>query len=53
VTILCAFDNQRLRVCGRTASVRLAPGRHVLRAVAIDAQDNRSKTTFSRFRVAA
>ena len=53
VTVLCRFDDQRLRVCGRTASARLAPGRHVLRAVAIDAQDNRSKTTFFRFRVAS
>jgi ABC-type branched-subunit amino acid transport system substrate-binding protein len=53
VTVLCTFDKQRLRACGRTVSARLAPGRHVLRAVAIDAQDNRSKMTFFRFRVAA
>jgi hypothetical protein len=53
VTILCAFDAQRLRTCGQNVSARLRPGRHVLRAVAVDAQDNRSGTSFFRFRVTA
>jgi branched-chain amino acid transport system substrate-binding protein len=53
VTFRCAFDNERLRACSRTVTARLRPGRHLLRAVAEDAQDNRSKTTFFRFRVTA
>ena len=52
VTILCAFDAEKLRACGRSVSARLRPGRHVLRVAAVDAQDNRSATTLFRFRVA-
>jgi branched-chain amino acid transport system substrate-binding protein len=52
VVILCAFDRQTLHRCGAKASARLKPGKHVLRAVAIDAQDNRSRTTVFRFSVA-
>jgi ABC-type branched-subunit amino acid transport system substrate-binding protein len=51
IVILCAFDNQELRRCRRTVSANLAPGRHVLRAVALDAQDNRSRTAFFRFTI--
>jgi hypothetical protein len=53
VVFLCAFDNQKLRTCGRTVTAVLRPGRHVLRVVAEDAQNNRSKTTFFRFSVSA
>ena len=45
VTILCAFDKQKLHACGRSVGATLKRGSHVLRVVAIDAQDNRSKTT--------
>jgi ABC-type branched-subunit amino acid transport system substrate-binding protein len=51
VVILCAFDNQRLHRCGRTVAATLKPGNHVLRAVALDAQDNRSASAFFRFRI--
>jgi ABC-type branched-subunit amino acid transport system substrate-binding protein len=47
----CAFDNQKLHACGKTASATLKLGKHVVRAVAIDAQDNRSKTAFARFKI--
>jgi ABC-type branched-subunit amino acid transport system substrate-binding protein len=53
VVFLCAFDDQKLRTCKRTVTAVLAPGRHVLRVVAEDAQSNRSKTTFFRFTVSA
>lgn len=51
VVFLCAFDAQKLHVCGRTASARLKRGRHSLRVVAEDAQDNRSKTTVFAFKI--
>jgi ABC-type branched-subunit amino acid transport system substrate-binding protein len=47
----CGFDKQKLHNCGKTARATLKLGKHVLRAVAIDAQDNRSKTSFARFTV--
>jgi ABC-type branched-subunit amino acid transport system substrate-binding protein len=50
VTFLCALDKEKtLRACRARFTVRLKPGRHVLRVVAIDAQDNRSRATVSRF----
>ncbi|MDX6411325.1 MAG: branched-chain amino acid transport system substrate-binding protein, partial [Gaiellaceae bacterium] len=52
VHFLCAFDKQTLHTCGKTASATLKLGKHVIRAVAIDAQDNRSKTAFARFKIA-
>jgi len=52
VLIFCAFDKQTLHRCKATARARLKPGKHVLRAVAVDAQDNRSRTTTFRFTVA-
>ena len=51
VQILCAFDAQKLRTCGRSVSALLTPGRHLLRVAAVDAQDNRSPTTLFRFRI--
>lgn len=51
VVIVCAFDNKPLKTCGRAVSAVLKPGRHVLRAVAIDAQDNRSGASFYRFTI--
>ena len=48
----CGFDKQALHTCGKTVRATLKKGSHVLRAVAIDAQDNRSKTAFARFKVA-
>ena len=51
VTFQCAFDNQKLRNCGKTVGATLKVGKHVIRAVAIDAQDNRSKTAFARFKI--
>jgi hypothetical protein len=51
VHFLCAFDKQTLHACGKTASATLKLGKHVIRAVAIDAQDNRSKTAFARFKI--
>jgi branched-chain amino acid transport system substrate-binding protein len=47
----CAFDKQKLHACGRTARATLRYGTHTIRAVAIDAQDNRSKTAEVRFKV--
>ena len=47
----CAFDKQKLHNCGKTARATLKLGKHVLRAAAIDAQDNRSKLSFARFTV--
>jgi branched-chain amino acid transport system substrate-binding protein len=51
ITFLCAVDKQTLRPCRATHTVRVRFGSHVLRVVAIDAQDNRSRTTTFRFRV--
>ncbi len=47
----CAFDKQKLHACGKTARATLRYGAHTIRAVAIDAQDNRSKTAEVRFKV--
>jgi hypothetical protein len=47
----CAFDKQKLHDCGKTARATLRYGKHTLRAVAIDAQDNRSKSAFARFTI--
>jgi branched-chain amino acid transport system substrate-binding protein len=52
VVILCGFDAQKLHTCGKTASATLKRGRHTLRVAAVDAQDNRSKTTVFRFTIA-
>ena len=51
VHFLCAFDKQKLHNCGKTARATLKLGKHTLRAVAIDAQDNRSKSAFARFTI--
>ncbi len=51
VHFLCSFDKQKLHACGKTARATLKLGKHVIRAVAIDAQDNRSKTAFARFTI--
>jgi ABC-type branched-subunit amino acid transport system substrate-binding protein len=51
VQILCAFDKQKLHNCGKSASATLRRGNHVVRAVAIDAQDNRSKTNVVKFKI--
>ena len=42
---LCAFDGASLRPCARRFSLRLAPGRHTLRARAVDGAGNRSTLT--------
>jgi branched-chain amino acid transport system substrate-binding protein len=47
----CAFDKQKLRTCGKTVRATLRFGTHTIRAVAVDAQDNRSKTAAVRFKV--
>ena len=47
----CGFDKQKLHDCGKTARATLRLGKHVLRAAAIDAQDNRSKTSVARFKI--
>jgi hypothetical protein len=47
----CGFDKQKLHGCGKTVRATLTYGKHVLRAVGIDAQDNRSKTSFARFTI--
>ena len=51
VIVLCAFDAQKLHACRSTVGANLHLGKHVLRASATDAQDNRSKTTVFSFRV--
>jgi hypothetical protein len=51
ITFLCAVDKQTLRVCRATHTVRVKFGSHVLRVIAVDAQDNRSRTTTFRFKV--
>ncbi len=51
VQILCAFDKQKLHACGRSVAATLKRGVHTLRVVAIDAQDNRSKTTVVKIRI--
>jgi ABC-type branched-subunit amino acid transport system substrate-binding protein len=51
VHFLCAFDKQKLHACGKTVRATLKLGKHIVRAVAIDAQDNRSKTAFARFKI--
>jgi ABC-type branched-subunit amino acid transport system substrate-binding protein len=51
VVILCGFDAQKLHTCGNTAGATLKRGSHTLRAAAIDAQDNRSKTTVFSFKI--
>jgi hypothetical protein len=51
VQILCGFDKQKLHHCGKTARATLRLGSHRLLAAAIDAQDNRSKTTVFRFKI--
>ena len=51
VHFMCSFDKQKLHNCGATARATLRLGKHVLRAVAIDAQDNRSKAAFARFTI--
>jgi ABC-type branched-subunit amino acid transport system substrate-binding protein len=51
VHILCAFDKQTLHDCGKSVGATLKPGAHVLRAYAIDAQDNRSATTVVKFKI--
>ena len=47
----CGFDKQKLHDCGKTVRATLKYGKHILRAVGIDAQDNRSKTSFARFTI--
>jgi outer membrane protein assembly factor BamB len=42
---LCTFDSQPVTACSRRTSRRLALGAHRLRAVAVDAAGNQSKTT--------
>ena len=42
---LCAFDGASLRQCAPRFSLRLAPGRHTLRARAVDGAGNRSTLT--------
>jgi ABC-type branched-subunit amino acid transport system substrate-binding protein len=51
VHFLCAFDKQKLHACSKTARATLKLGKHTISAVAIDAQDNRSKTAFARFTI--
>jgi ABC-type branched-subunit amino acid transport system substrate-binding protein len=51
VIILCGFDAQKLHTCGKTAAATLKRGAHTLRVAAVDAQDNRSKTTVLRFTI--
>ena len=51
VHFLCGFDKQTLHNCGKTVRARLKLGKHVVRAAAVDAQDNRSKTAFARFQI--
>ena len=51
VHFLCSFDKQKLHDCGKTARATLKPGKHIVRAVAVDAQDNRSKTAAATFMV--
>jgi ABC-type branched-subunit amino acid transport system substrate-binding protein len=51
VRFLCSFDKQKLHNCGKTARAKLKLGKHIIRAVAIDAQDNRSKTAAARFTI--
>jgi ABC-type branched-subunit amino acid transport system substrate-binding protein len=51
VHFLCSFDKQKLHSCGKTARATLRLGKHIIRAVAIDAQDNRSKTAAARFKI--
>jgi branched-chain amino acid transport system substrate-binding protein len=52
VIVSCAFDAKKLHTCGKTVGAVLTIGKHVLRAFATDAQDNRSKTSVFTFRVA-
>lgn len=49
---LCAYDGQALAPCGRKISRRLLPGRHAIRAVAIDPAGNRSTTSVIHVRLA-
>lgn len=49
VTFLCAIDKQPLHACRATHKARLKLGKHVVRVIGIDAQDNRSLTTTFRF----
>ena len=51
VHFLCAFDKQKLHNCSKTARATLKLGKHTIRAVAIDAQDNRSKTAAAGFKI--
>jgi ABC-type branched-subunit amino acid transport system substrate-binding protein len=51
VVLLCAFDKQTLHTCKSKVRATLKPGVHVLRAVAVDAQDNRSRTAVARIRI--
>jgi len=51
VLILCGFDAQKLHTCGTTAAATLRRGSHTLRSAAVDAQDNRSKTTVFSFKI--
>ncbi len=51
VHFLCSFDKQKLHICGKTARATLKFGRHTIRAVALDAQDNRSKTAAAVFKI--
>ncbi len=48
---MCSFDTQKLHNCGKTARANLKLGKHIVRAVAIDAQDNRSKTAVVKFKI--
>jgi len=51
VHFLCAFDKQKLHNCSKTARATLKLGKHTIRAIAIDAQDNRSKTAAAGFKI--
>ena len=44
VIVQCSFDKRPFHTCGKTAGGVFALGKHVLRAFATDAQDNKSKT---------
>jgi ABC-type branched-subunit amino acid transport system substrate-binding protein len=51
VALQCGFDKQKLHACGKKVAATLKPGRHVLKAAATDAQDNRSKLALFRFTI--
>jgi hypothetical protein len=51
VVLQCGFDKQKLHACGKKVAATLKPGKHVLKAAATDAQDNRSKLALFRFTI--